>query len=315
VLRLCEGRGVRLPDRSAWHIVERVLEGLAYAHAFRDAAGKLTPIVHRDISPANVLLDWNGCVKIGDFGIAKVLGVSPTTRLGLVKGTPGCMAPEQARGDAVNERADVYAAALLAWRLATGRQPFSKHQKDEFELLRAMRHPNIPALAAIRPELPAALLDAVSRALEPDPERRTITAAELARVVRTQMSIQGGQAELKVLLEHKRAALEQTVKRASSADDTAEQAPHHTMRYEEAALVFDEQLSLDSPTFEAHALPSDPPPRLPEAPSAPPPALPADLVDDPRGSSGGRGVSRPAIVLGVCLVGLLAAVLAGALLR
>ena len=127
---------------------------LAYAHGFHDANGRPTPIVHRDLSPSNVLLDWNGGVKIADFGIAKVLGVSPTTRLGLVKGTPGCMAPEQARGEAVDERADVYAAALLAWRLATGRVPFGRHQKDEFELLRAMRNPRIKPLGVIRPDLP-----------------------------------------------------------------------------------------------------------------------------------------------------------------
>jgi serine/threonine protein kinase len=279
VLRLCEARGVRMPDRSGWHIVERVLDGLTYAHSFRDESGKLTPIIHRDLSPSNVLLDWNGGVKIADFGIAKVLGVSPTTRLGLVKGTPGCMAPEQARGEAVNERADVYAAALLAWRLATGRSPFGKHQKDEIELLRAMRHPNIPTLAAIRPDLPPALLDAVSRALEPDPERRTIGAAELAAAVRAEMAIDGGADELRLLLEQRRPALERAVK-PNADGDVSPQTRNDTQRYEEAALAFDEQPLLDAPTFVAHALPSEPTPiadrdtPTQEAESALPPDLP-----------------------------------------
>jgi serine/threonine protein kinase len=298
VLRLCEARGVRLPDHSGWHIVERVLDGLAYAHSFCDDSGKLTPIVHRDVSPSNVLLDWNGGVKIADFGIAKVLGVSPTTRLGLVKGTPGCMAPEQARGESVNERADVYAAALLAWRLATGRLPFGKHQKDEMELLRAMRHPSVPTLAAIRPDLPPLLLEAVSRALEPDPERRTIAAAELADVVRSQMDIQGGPGELRRLLELRRPALERAVKPSADAD-ALPQTRNLTQRYEEAALAFDEQPPLDAPTYEAHALPSEVADDADEilTPDRVSP-LPPELVGN-RSSSGRLRLRGPAMVLAV----------------
>ena len=258
MLRLCQAGGVRLPDRAAWHIVERVLTALAYAHSFRDEHGQLTPIVHRDVSPANVLVDWGGGVKIADFGIAKVLGVSPETRVGLVKGTPGCMAPEQARGEAVDERADVYAAALLAWRLATGRPPLGRHHKDEFELVRAMRHPRIKPLDSIRPDLPEALLEAVARALEPDLERRTISAAELADAVRAHIDVGSGWLELAALLEGWKGALERTVKRPLPGERTeSSDRASHTMRYEEVALAFDDDPSPDGPTFEAHALPSD----------------------------------------------------------
>jgi serine/threonine protein kinase len=257
MLRLCQAGGVRLPDRAAFHVVERVLAALAYAHAFRDESGQLTPIVHRDVSPANVLVDWGGGVKIADFGIAKVLGVSPATRVGLVKGTLGCMAPEQARGDPVDERADVYAAALLAWRLATGRPPFGRHHKDEIELLRAMRYPRIKPLASIRPDLPEPLLEAIARALEPDPERRTIGAAELADSVRAHVDVGAGWLELATLLEGWKGALERSVRRLSGeATASSDRAPY-TMRYEEVALAFDDDVSPDGPTFEAHALPSD----------------------------------------------------------
>ncbi len=266
VLRFCQARGIRLPDRAAWHVVERVLTALAYAHGFHDESGHPTPIVHRDVSPSNVLLDWAGGVKIADFGIAKVLGVSPGTRYGIVKGTLGCMAPEQARGEPVDERADVYAAALLAWRLATGRVPFRKHLKDEFELLRAMRTPRIPPLAVLRPDLPEALLQALERALEPEREQRTISASELAAVVRTSMGVAEGHRELAILLESWRDALEKTVRRASSgetssgdsSDSSSTQRAAQTLRYEEVALAFDEDVPDDGPTFEAHALPSDP---------------------------------------------------------
>jgi serine/threonine-protein kinase len=265
VLRFCQGHGVRLPDRAAWHIVERVLVALAYAHAFTDENGQPTPIVHRDISPSNVLLDWTGGVKIADFGIAKVLGLSTSaTRLGIVKGTLGCMAPEQARGEPVDERADVYAAALLAWRLATGRVPFAKQQADEFELLRAMRNPRIKPLAVLRPDLPEPLLDAVARALEPEPAQRTIGAADLATVVREHVDVRAGWLELSGLLDGWKGALERTVKRSPSFTSASERTPasgspvESTLRYEEVALAFDEEPAQDSPTFQAHALPSDP---------------------------------------------------------
>jgi serine/threonine protein kinase len=266
VLRLCHSSGVRLPDLAAWHVTERVLTALAYAHGFCDDGNRETPIVHRDVSPSNVLLDWSGGVKIADFGIAKVLGVSPGTRVGIVKGTLGCMAPEQARGEAVDQRADVYAAALLAWRLATGRVPFGRHQKDEYELLRAMRNPRIAPLASLRPDLPEPLLDAVARALEPERDRRTITAGELADVVRAHMDVSAGWLELASLLERWKGALERTVKRTKQQQaqvdtitgDSSGSRVANTLRYEEVALAFDDDAPADGPTFEAHALPSDP---------------------------------------------------------
>jgi hypothetical protein len=186
-----------------------------------------------------------------------------------VKGTLGCMAPEQARGEPVDERADVYAAALLTWRLATGRVPFAKHQKDEWEMLRAMRNPRIPPLASLRPDLPEPLLDAVARALEPEREQRTITAAELADIVRAHVDVGAGWIQLAQLLDKAKAALEKSVKRRDKDKDSGHVLPTMdadssggraamTLRYEEVALAFDDDAPEDGPTFEAHALPSDP---------------------------------------------------------
>jgi serine/threonine protein kinase len=332
VMRLCQARGVRIPDRAAWHVVERVLTALAYAHGFHDERGQTTPIVHRDLSPSNVLLDWSGGVKIGDFGLAKVLGVSPSTRLGLVKGTLGCMAPEQARGEAVDERADVYAAALLAWRLATGRAPFGKHQGDELELLRAMRNPRIKPLGSIRPDLPEPLLDAVARALEPESIRRTITAGELADAVRAHIDLGAGWLELAALLEQCKSDLHRGVKRSPGGDLTESDRVAHTMRYEEAALAFDDEASPDGPTFEAHALPSDPTLMAPlplgeqagaggvSSPVPPPYRLDVSRLDvsvsRPPASDAARPAARLAwagpvlVVLGFAFAALLAAALA-----
>ncbi len=267
LLRFAYGRGVRLPDGPAWHIMERVLSALAYAHS-QKGDGLPAPIVHRDVSPANVLVGWDGDVKLTDFGMAKMLGVTPAvTRVGLVKGTLGCMSPEQARGEPVNERADVYAAALLAWRLATGRTPFSKYRDDETELLRAMRNPRLTQLATMRPDLPAALLEAIASALEPDPASRTIRSDELLKIVRAHSDGGGGKAELVVLLERWRPALEKTVTRWESSPDLAsianeegalsEREPGaHTVRYEEVALAFGEDSPSGNPLLDG-SLPSD----------------------------------------------------------
>ena len=258
LLRFCARHGVRLPDRAAWFIVERVLAALAYAHAQTDEAFQPAPIVHRDVSPSNVLVDWTGGVKLADFGMAKMIGVSPATRVGLVKGTLGCMAPEQARGEPVTERADVYAAALLAWRLATGRTPFAKFKDDEFELLRAMRSPHLRPLAALRPDLPEPILSAVARALEPEAEKRTISAEELRNIVRSSIDTESGHVELGELLGRWRPSLVKTIARDESTSHSDEGAEGHaTGNYEEAALAFDNEGILDGPTFETYSLPSD----------------------------------------------------------
>jgi serine/threonine-protein kinase len=244
LLRFAEKRGQRLPELAAWHVLDRILAALAFAHAHTDDDGNLSPIVHRDVSPSNVLLDWSGVVKLTDFGLGKVLGVASTTRLGLVKGTPGCMAPEQARGEPVTERADVYAAALIGWRLATGRAPFAKFKDDDVEMLRAMRHPKIDALAIMRPDLPPALHAAFVAALEINPELRTITAAELEEAVRGSFDVDRGEAELKKLLGKWRDNLErdqpgvQSDPLPRSSGERKDSGP--TQRYEEVAEAMDD---------------------------------------------------------------------------
>lgn len=270
VLRVCQRRSVRLPDAAGWHIVERVLSALAYAHAQKDDAHRPAPIVHRDVSPANVLIDWEGQVKLGDFGLAKWVGNSGSTKLGMVKGTLGCMAPEQARGEQVTERADVYAAALLAWQLTTGRAPFAKFRRDEMEMLRAMRNPRFRPLSQLRSDLPAPVLEAFTRALELEPTKRDISADALARIVREHFDLEKGKSQLSELLYAWRDALERTVTKTSASatkerDDelgllSGEQSIQ-TMRYEDVALAFDEpDWGMEEP------LPSDA--RIPAVPIA-----------------------------------------------
>ena len=271
LMKLCASRGVRLPDNVAWHIVERVLSALAYAHKQTDESHEPAPIVHRDVSPSNVLIAWSGDVKLTDFGIAKMLGVSPATQYGLVKGTLGCMAPEQARGEPVDERADVYAAGLLAWRLATGRNPYAQHDKDEIELLRAMRNPRLKPLSALRPDLPGPLSLAVGRALSPQAADRNITAEELAAVVRGSLDVEMGQLELQDLLGRFRPVLEKKRAREGalpgsppgsgptldSVSSTSGDQKNPTRRYDEVAQDDYDDVAFDGPTVQFQALPGD----------------------------------------------------------
>jgi hypothetical protein len=111
----------------------------------------------------------------------------------------------------------------------------------------------------IRPDLPEPLLDAVARALEPDVDRRTITASEFADVVRTEVDVEAGGHELADLLLRWKGLLERGVKRAPDQDaESLGGRAVHTLRYEEVALAFDDEASADAPTLVAHALPSDP---------------------------------------------------------
>jgi serine/threonine-protein kinase len=150
--------------------VERVLElgiqvasGLAFAHA--------NGLVHRDVKPQNVLLNGDGTAKVTDFGIARSLDVGKgVTQTGTVLGTSDYIAPEQAQGQSVGERTDVYSLGVVLYELLTGRLPFSG---DNFVAV-AMKHINEPAphVSANRPDVPARLDGAIARALQKDPAGR-----------------------------------------------------------------------------------------------------------------------------------------------
>ena len=186
-----------LDDRAALFIASRIFAALAAAHSARDPeSGEFLPVIHRDVNPSNVLIPWDGHLKLADFGIAKVGGIMGDTQAGYIKGTYGYMAPEQVRGEQVTPRTDVYAACLLLWELLARRKAIIRGQRAEMEMLRAMAEPQIPSLAALRPDLPAPLRDAIARGLEPIADRRAIFADELLSVVRANTSLEEGRALL-----------------------------------------------------------------------------------------------------------------------
>lgn len=170
--------GRTIPDAMVAKILSDALTGLHAAHELRDEMGTLLQLVHRDFSPQNVLAGTDGVARLADFGIAKALTRLGVTRTGIVKGKVGYMAPEQARGEVLDRRADVWAAGVVIWEAFAGRRLFRKH--DEVVTLAEIVAPTpAPGLCSARPDLPPAVERVVARALSKDREGRPSTVAEL----------------------------------------------------------------------------------------------------------------------------------------
>jgi eukaryotic-like serine/threonine-protein kinase len=154
--------------------LEQAARALDHAHEYG--------VVHRDVKPANLLLDRDGNVHVSDFGIASVTGVDALTAPGTVLGTAGYLAPEQARGEPATPASDRYALAVVAFELLTGRRPF----EGDTPTTEAFAHLNadVPSATALDPTLPASVDAAFERALAKDPESRPATAQALVADLR-----------------------------------------------------------------------------------------------------------------------------------
>ncbi len=155
-----------------------VIEGLRYAHELKDYDGRSLEIVHRDVTPHNIFVTYDGQVKLLDFGIAKAATSSVRTATGVIKGKLTYMAPEQARGEPVDARADLYAVGVMLWEAVTGRRrwPTGLSQPALFTRLARGELPESPNAAARG--YPAEIDAVVLRALAPNPDDRYQTAAE-----------------------------------------------------------------------------------------------------------------------------------------
>jgi serine/threonine-protein kinase len=166
------------PTEHALTIVVGVCAGLAYAHEKHDLDGTPLDIVHRDVSPQNVVVTFGGDVKLVDFGIAKsVARLGEDTESGRLKGKVPYMSPEQARGEAVDGRSDVFAAGVILFELTTGRRLFKA--ASEYETLKLICERDYPLPSRIRPGYPPALEAIVMRALARDRAQRYQSAREM----------------------------------------------------------------------------------------------------------------------------------------
>ena len=161
------------------YVFARIGEGLSYAHARKDAAGSPVSIVHRDVSPQNVILSMTGDVKLIDFGIAKAAGKLSRTAVGAIKGKFGYMSPEQIRGLEIDQRTDVFSLGITMWELFTRQRLFSA--ENELLVLEKIRNLTVPPPSSFDNSLPPKLDEIVSKALAKNPEDRYQSTKELYR--------------------------------------------------------------------------------------------------------------------------------------
>ncbi len=177
------GRGRAIPLDVALAIVCGAARGLHFAHELRDDDGELCGVVHRDVSPSNVIIGFDGRARVLDFGVAKAARRCSETRTGVIKGKSGYMSPEQTVGQAVDRRSDVFALGVLLFELTTGTRMY--RASGDLELLTMAAKADVPAPSSRRAEYPAGLEVIVLGALARLPELRPATAAVLAAQLET----------------------------------------------------------------------------------------------------------------------------------
>jgi serine/threonine protein kinase len=168
----------RIPLEICCFIAGESLKGLDYAHHFIDEkTGEPMGIIHRDVSPQNIMMSYEGSVKVVDFGIAKAASKAESgTRAGVLKGKFGYMSPEQATGSTLDMRSDVFAMGIVLWELITQRRLFT--HEDELKTLERVRECKVPKPSEKNPTIPYALEKIVMRALEKEPGVRYNTCGE-----------------------------------------------------------------------------------------------------------------------------------------
>jgi serine/threonine protein kinase len=173
-------KGMPLPPEHALYIVDQVLVALDFAHRCRDETGRPLGVIHRDISPSNILLSWAGEVKIADFGIARGSHRTRLTQTGRVRGKYSYMSPEQASGGVIDERADLFAVAVVLFELVTAQRLFDA--ENDLEVIGKVRNIEVPwdVIRKLPPAIRAILLMEFSDGVD----SRFLTASEMLMDVR-----------------------------------------------------------------------------------------------------------------------------------
>ncbi|WP_164017870.1 serine/threonine protein kinase [Pyxidicoccus trucidator] len=168
--KFSRAHGKPLPVGLILRIIADAAAGLHYAHEARDAQGKPLRLVHRDVSPQNILVGFDGGVKVIDFGVAKAATSSQNTATGVLKGKYPYMSPEQANGHSIDARSDLFALGVVMWELLTGKRLF----KGESDLmtLRLVKDCQVPRPSQLNPKLPPGLDEILLKALATTPDGR-----------------------------------------------------------------------------------------------------------------------------------------------
>jgi len=164
------------PIEEACLICVRICEGLAYAHELTDSKGESLHIVHRDMSPPNVLITRFGEVKIVDFGLAKANSQLERSEPGIIKGKFSYLSPEAAKGGTVDARTDIFAVGIILWELLAGRRLFMG--ESDLETVRMVQAARVPSIREINKNVPPELEQVLMKALTEDPDKRYLRARD-----------------------------------------------------------------------------------------------------------------------------------------
>lgn len=177
IMKTCRAKKEFVPVPFACYFIAEILNGLSYMHRRTDEHGRALDIVHRDISPQNIMVSYSGTVKIIDFGIAKAKIKVGSTDSGILKGKFAYMSPEQARGDDTDHRSDVFSLGVIFWELLTGQRLFKA--EDNKQTLRNVRKAHVKPPSKLRDELPPALDAILMHALAKNRQDRYAFASDM----------------------------------------------------------------------------------------------------------------------------------------
>jgi serine/threonine protein kinase len=216
------------PPTLVLSVLCRALEGLHYAHSLADFDGRPMNLIHRDVTPHNIMVTCDGQVKLLDFGIAKLDNISGETKTGIVKGKLGYMSPEQVEGRALDCRADLFAMGVMIWEVVAKTRMWG--EQNEAAVIRRLVLEEIPSLRQLRPDLDPSLLSLCEKATAADRDERHASAAELLNDLRSYLQAHGGVAT--------DSAIAQWVNRAcaDSKDDAKKRIARKLAQYSQSSV-------------------------------------------------------------------------------
>ncbi len=216
IINECRKRKRRLPVHIALYILSQVCKGLDYAHRVKSEGRKLG-IIHRDVSPSNILVSWEGDVKVADFGIAKATRREQKTVTGTMKGKYGYMSPEQVRGDRIDHRSDIFAAGILLYESLVSRRLFKgPTDLQTLEMVREAKVPMTPS--ALNKKVPPEVDELVMKALSLHPEDRFQTAGEMHDALADRLFATGKRVDSKVLSEFMKPLFAEEIKKEEARE-------------------------------------------------------------------------------------------------
>src|SRR5882724_1503683 len=288
-----------VPTTVATRIVMQASAGLHAAHELTDK-GKSIGLVHRDISPQNILVTYDGVAKVVDFGVAKATALGDgATQAGQLKGKVSYMAPEQVRGEPIDRRADVFAMGIVLYALTTGKHPFRKESEGATLFAITAPEPVIPPRKFV-PDYPQPLQDVLLKALEKNRELRYSSASELLRALDKALppASRGSEEEVGAfvlsLFEEQRKQSQATLAEALDRADKHQLSSKNGAKFAETTLTGHSGVSALSTVGVAASL-------------APP--KPSSDIDLAFAGRDGKRLLKLAVVAGLCVVGALAVVL------